>query len=152
MSTNETIRWSEASPGKIDALVAEKVMGLKIEHWTDEKYKDADTSYCYVKGYVVINEPGSFSHWSSVPRYEQSMGEAWHVLRRVVDESKPLRHDMHSYDVLKLFCAALMGNAGEYERYNPYDLQLDIWQLAQLTPEMICKAALIAAGCEVIDE
>jgi hypothetical protein len=54
----EAIPWSTLMPEQRNALIAEKVMGLRIEHWTDKELRgqgeDGEETVCSLRtGYVV---------------------------------------------------------------------------------------------------
>ncbi len=142
---SETIKWSALTPEQRDALLAEKVMGLKIEHWTDETYKDADPAYCYVKGYVVINEPGSISHWSPVPRFSQSMDDAWLVIKHLDEELDGYHLILFMDEMKKLVIDEVVSNDWDEDG-------ITLKGLANLTPDKLCRSALVARDMRIAND
>lgn len=141
---SEIIKWNELTPEERNVLIAQKVMGLRVEHWTEETYKDADPNYCYVTGYVIINEPRTFSYWSSVPRYTQSLDSAMQVVQAI----KPTRRgylDMTYWS--EDYSTVVFHLPDTDEDY--YDLKMFSYDGSLSLPEAICIAALKAKGYQV---
>ncbi len=129
------MRWDELSEEEQNVLIAEKVMGLNVEYWTEEDYENTrDPSFCYVTGYVVIHPPTAFLYWSRVSHYTESMDAAWDIIELFKREGRnnaDLIHFLYHLESLAKY-------------RTPRDLLYD------LTPTLICKAALITL--ELVDE
>lgn len=80
---------------EIDVKVAEKIFGYKVEHWTQEKYKDCDPSCDYVTGWVIINEPGSIMYWRALPHYSVNIADAWTVLEKMLVRQEEEYYSKH---------------------------------------------------------
>lgn len=126
----------------LDAAVAERVMGLKIAHhdWPcgeifDGAYvaapslKAAQEEPWYYPWSWPVYEPSPMSMYSPVPHYSTDIAEAWPVHQRMLD-TQPGE-----------YAFAFQRLAGAWDLWGR-TLQV----LKAIAPELICRAALAAAG------
>lgn len=146
------IQWSEMTPGERNRVIATKIMGITDFH-CDGKFSlvrnremlSRRSVYICSKCQMVLKttnrglerhglpEP----HMILVPRYTESMDAAWEVVKRVSTapyDWKFLSWIATNYDVCSKHADEATSRLSD---------------LAALTPEKICLAALRACGVEV---
>ena len=133
MSTSEVIHWKALAIRQRDALIAEKVMGKRVEHWTEEDCEGHELR----TGYVLPDQFGS----PPVPCYSTNISAAWEVVREV---NKPLDY---TYDRYAAFVNELEKIVGSDMFYDLFYCDVDG---DHLTAERLCIAALRAYGIEVV--
>ncbi len=108
---------------KIDALVAEKVMGLTVRE---------DPEYLDEWEYVVPWKRGRPDQWDRVPLYSSSIAAAWEVVEKLKRELGDL----------------LLRNQGAGWLANFYDESLGLYHAehGETAPVAICLSALAAKG------
>jgi hypothetical protein len=120
------MKWSELDARAKDALVAEKVFDRTIER-------------SMTWGRLLMFREGDTGLTEEIPPYTTSMDAAWLVLQHMVERYCVDYRKQN--DVWDRFCEA------SWEKYmesgNVYR-----W-VATWTPEMLCKAALIAIDVDV---
>lgn len=123
---------------ELDALIAEKVMGLVLTCPVDPRFDHS----------VGTNRDGTsakrnFCRWPDgkewwIPFYSTSIADAWQVVEKMKE------HGMHllilsANDSGMVHCNFFKGTAGEQNGI----------AMADTAPLAICKAALVACGVEV---
>ena len=127
--SEETIEWHALTPEQRNAVVAEKVMGLRV-------YKKDTWGRWAIER---LDKPGLTEE---IPLYTTSLDAAWPIWTKLGD-----------YDIQRKFLCAWVEDDNP-ERYdwkscNPYLDFLDVESMQHITPERICLAALRACGYEV---
>lgn len=130
------MNWKEMKPRERDALIAEKVMGLQVEHWTESERETVDEdgnpeTWSLRTGYVVIDGLSN----PYVLHYTEDMSAAWQVVEKIKQEG-------HRYNN-SLFVQWQYHLDYLYGRPAHRDVLYD------LSPEGICLAALKAVGVEI---
>ncbi len=126
------MNWANMAPTQRDALLAEKVMGLRVEHWTKKHVEvevDGETETWDLRtGYVLADDP---MH-PAIPAYSTDISAAWQIAERF-DEIIVSRHIPGKYHC-DLYRGAM--------RYNA---------IAKTAQEAICLAALRSVGVDAED-
>ena len=105
---------------EMDALVAEKVMGLKLR-------EDCCGEYEYE---IVPNEPSSITCWARLPEYSTEIEAAWDIMDHLID-----LHPAIMWENCEWECCLDDHNKGHGEQF---------WGYADTAPLAICRAALKA--------
>lgn len=118
-------------PGKsLDALIAEKVMGLKIRGGVDTGgYPD----YEYLAGVDNEEDFGPGEWWRPVPPYSHRIEAAWTVVEKIRISG------IHMF----------MDNTRTYRVHATNGGKIDVIVDAETAPHAICLAALKAVGYEL---
>lgn len=138
---SEVIKWHQLKPQERDALIAEKVMGLNVEHWTESERETIDEDgnpevWSLRTGYVIIDGLSN----PTVSRYTSNMDAAWQVLEHIfrVEQSPNEEHFFAKMERRRRMLAW-------------FELA-HLWSMtATEAAEAICKAALQAVGHEIGD-
>lgn len=148
------MKWAEMSERKRDVLVHEKVMGKQIEQCTAPQYgamgRQEIVVRCEACGYEFPSSevtgageygPDAYArndqHDEPIPRYTTSMDDAWVIL------SQMDRQEKHP----AVFLRSIATSYDEYsDHYGGDEAIFALGDLASLTPERICIAALLEAG------
>jgi len=139
--------WSDLTNEERNALVAAKVLGLNIEHWTQDSYEDVDEDgnpviFSLRTGYVLADDP---LH-PPIARYTTDWNAAWQVLQRMIKEYHPFRESYHSNQemVFKRFAAALLEDEDWVYDNKIYPGRSFFPLVLKWSPSKICFAALRA--------
>lgn len=109
---------------ELDALIAEKVMGLQIsKEWVDDEHEEFD--------YLLLDDEDNYRWTNPVPFYSTDIAAAWEVRSKFTDWKSCHR-----------FTHALYGIV----RYRMANDLSELYLIIHITPEDICLAALKALG------
>lgn len=113
---------------KIDALVAEHVMGLPVSY---------DSEYAHLPSIIIDQATGSYD---AIPHYSTDIAAAWEVVEKLCDESIP-ENEQYSVVVSPYWC--------EFE-HRIYQGEPDAFHAyADTAPLAICLAALKAKNIQL---
>lgn len=139
--------WDTMTPEERNMLVHERVMGKPLEvpctgaiTWKPDPFNNKQLGYWVCEfGHHGVKHEAHFVKAAPLP-YTQSMDDAWLVVRRVNNPDSPAFPDYQDY---ARFIDALEEIVGS-------DCFFDLFYCDKdgdhLTPERLCKAALIAVG------
>ena len=139
----ESVKWAELKPYEQDELVHEHVMHGKCPcHALPGVGYIPNAYYVWECGKCKANNTNSAgtyrNHDSQVlPQYSCTWDAAWEVIREI--EQHDELHAAFAYHLGATFATP--------EGFDTFRVSLE--QLAKLTPEKICKAALKAAGVKI---
>lgn len=142
----------EMKPGReLDALIAEKVMGLNVQSSPETSGGDGSPGNRMLIGSkpVYYDEPrGSIvrGFGKDIPPYSTSIAAAWEVVEKLDLFSKFYLHKipkgewagMNGYYKIQSYEMDKMGSLGEWSHFT--------FAEGETAPHAICKAALAAVG------
>lgn len=124
------------NPGrKLDALVAEKVMGLHLYRVENGPHQ----------GTLMYGPPNERSSWFSLPYYSTNIAAAWEVMAKFPHALVPLSDG-------KWWCRSESGlgySVGKQNRWFECLLNVANGSIAETAPHAICLAALEAIGYDI---
>lgn len=119
-------------PGReLDALVAEKVMGLEITKIAN--------GHMWFRDGVTLRSP--------IPHYSTDIAAAWLVVEKMSSDGWIHEITEHINDS-QIKCAMFANRSGHYESYER-SWDDEQWAVSGTAPHAICLAALKAVGIEV---
>ena len=134
------MNWDALTEDERDRLVAEKVMNWQPQAECDGSIGELPISpdgwFCEKCGYNR-GWGSSFTHEELPPGYTESMDKAWLVIRKLAEADYRKRDTF-----MEVIDVDSIGNDWD-------ESGMTLKGLAQLTPEKICKAALIAVGIDI---
>ncbi len=130
---------------ELDALVAEKIMGNRVEHWTQETLASTDedgtsTTYDLRTGYVLPDKPGT----PDVPPYSRSWDAVYDMIHHLLEI--PRKSDAHPPTNWVFFAEVLRMLQPDQSRGSQSIMTLqEFCDLFRPTKSVSCKVLCVAA-------
>lgn len=128
---------------ELDALIAEKVMGLSLAHMPDARDSKSGVIVSEISDSDVYFWDGRERDWSPIPNYSTDVAAAWEV----VEKFKSKKIEFALIRDVSIWQASFQWNDSF-----PYHWDCIEWVDGETAPHAICLAALKAVGVKKYDK
>lgn len=137
------MNWTEMTPVQRDALIAEKIMGLRVYRYPAMEFKKVGMEeIIYTPETPVITDERGIVQGKPAP-YSTDMNAAWQIIKHMAGIRNDLAHgsmnETHE-NILDHFASVLLSEGDISPASSIFPL-MALW-----SPGMICKVALRAYG------